>query len=399
MRKRVFILSLVLGVFFSLPASADPSVILNCRQVESDVPALVRDDTVFVPLGAIVEPLGAQIGWGQAAQNISVKMGMTSIILYPDRPDILINGARLDLPAPVLLVNGRTMVPLQFFTLALGADADWDRDMQTVVINAAVSASPDLKSAARVHFIDVGQGDAIYIQLPDKIDILIDGGNLDAEGTVMSYLKEKNVNDLDLVIATNGDANHIGALSAILSKYEVKKLIYNETPASEEIKALLKTARDKKIPVETSNYQNWSWGDATLKILNDPAAGGKSEARSIISRLKVGDIAFLFMSDAIAKDEKALKGDIETRFIKVGDHGSTAATSADFIERVKPRVAIITTIGDNPVWYEHDTNNPPAPEVLDRLKKQGCKVLRTDLDRDIVVVTDGQTYQIKVSAE
>ncbi|MEQ8175467.1 MAG: stalk domain-containing protein [Syntrophomonadaceae bacterium] len=399
MRKRLCILFLVLGVFFSLPASADPTVILNCKQVESDVPALIQDDTVLVPLGAVIKPLGAQIGWSQASQTIFVKMGMNVIILYPGRSDVLVNGYYLDLTAPVQVVNGRTMVPLQFFTLALGADSDWDKDKQVVVINAAVSASPDLKSAARVHFIDVGLGDAIYIQLPDKIDILIDGGNLDAEGTVLSYLKEKNVNDLELVIATNDDAHHIGALPAVLEKYEVKKLIYNETAASRELDNLLKTAQTKNIPMETFNYQTWSWGDATLKILNGPVAEGIYEAGSIISRLEVGDIDFLFMSDAGAKGENALKGDIETRFIKVGDHASAAATSYEFINRVKPKVAIITTIGDNPVWYEHDPNTPPDPEVMDRLKQQGCKILRTDLDGDIVVVTDGQTYQIKVSAE
>lgn len=399
MRRGITILCLLFSVFFSLPASAEPSVVLNGRQADLEVPVLIKDETVLVPLSALVEPLGAQVGWDQATRTISVKKGINDIRLYPGRSDILINGAWLNLPAPAQVFEGRTMVPLQFFSLALGAEVNWASDTQTVVINADVYASPGLKSAARVHFIDVGQADAIYIQLTNKIDILIDGGNLDAEGTVLSYLKDKNVDDLDLVIATNSDAHHIGALPAVLSQYEVKKLIYNGAPASSTLDYLLQTARGKNVPVEASNHQIWTWGDATLKILSGPVAGVDNKAQSIISRLKVDNINFLFMSDARASDENALQGDIKAHILKVGDHGGSAATSQEFVDRVKPEVSIITMIGDNPKWFGHDPNTPPAPEVLDRLRKQESKVLRTDLDGDIVIITDGLTYQVKASVE
>lgn len=397
MRKGIFILSLVLCIFFALPAHAAPIVILNSRQIQLDITPVVQDDTVFLPLGAIVEPLGAQISWEQATQTVFFKKGLTEIRLYPGRADALINGAWVDLSAPVQAIDGRTMVPLQFFTVALGADASWDSDTQTVAINADVSTSPGIKSAARVHFIDVGQGDAIYIQLPDRIDVLIDGGNLDAEATILRYLQDQNVDDLDLVIASNCDAHHIGALPAVFSQYEVKKLIYNGAPASNVPDNLLNTAQSKNVPIETSNHQTWTWGDAALEILNGPVADGNYQDDSIISRLKVGDMEFLFMSDAGTKAENNLQGDIKAQILKVGDHGSAKATSQEFIDRVKPEAAIITMIGDNPKWYGHDPNTPPAPEVLDRLQKQGAKVFRTDLDGDIVVVTDGQTYQVKAS--
>jgi len=385
-------MSVLLGFFWSLPVYAAPTVILNGRQAVLDVPVVVQEGTVLVPLRAIAEPLGAEIAWNQQTQAVIIRKDITEINLYIGKPDAFVNGARVDLSVPVQVINGRTMVPLQFIGDALNAEVSWDPDTQTIVFNAAVSASRSLKSAARVHFIDAGQGDAIYIQLSGHNDILIDGGNLDAEGTILQYLKQQNLDDLELVVATNSDAHHVGALPAVMSGYEVEKLVYSGNLSDNASDDLLKTAQTKNIPVEADHNQSFVWEDISLQILTGPADGGGEKDHSIVSRLTVGNIKFLFMSDADEESENALPGDIKAQILKIGNHGSIESTSQKFLNRVNPEIAVISLNGDR--WYGHDSSTLPAPQVLDRLQKQGAKVFRTDLEGTVVVTTDGLSYDV-----
>ncbi len=397
MRKRIIVLTLLFCLCCALPVYGDPNVMLNGKQAAVDAPPIIQDGMVLVPLRAIIEPLGGEIVWEEQTKTVFARRGSIEIALWPGSSDAAVNGRIIQLPTPVQTVNSRIMVPLQFIADILGADVSWDAGTQTAVINADVYTSPGIKSAARVHFIDVGQADAIYIQLRGNIDILIDGGNLDAEGVVLSYLDEQNLDDLELLIASNAEAHHIAALPAVLSEYEVEKLIYHDSLDQSSTEYLLSAAHSRNIPMEIADRQTYTWDDISFQILTGPADG--QDNSSIVSRLKVGETAFLFMSDAGSETEKALSGDISAQVLKVGDHGSAAATSQEFLDRIKPQAAVITLAGDSAEWFGHDYSIPPADEVLDRLQSQGTTIFRTDLDGTIIVQTDGIDYDITTFAE
>lgn len=219
-------------LFFASPAHAAPKVVLDGSALSFDVPPVIDQGRVLVPMRAIFEALGAEIVWDTLTQTVTATKGETTVSLTVGSRLVSLNGSPGFLDVPAKITNGRTLVPLRFVSDAFDAQVSWDGTTRTVTITSAME---DIE----VHFIDVGQGDAVYISFPNDNDILIDGGD-DAHGpAVVDYLKGEYVDDIELLIATHPHTDHIGGLNDVLASFKVE------------------TVMDNGMAVDTAVYRNY----------------------------------------------------------------------------------------------------------------------------------------------
>jgi len=164
--------------------------------------------------------MGATVSWNQDTQTATAVKGNTTVILKIGSTEPTINGQVKKLDVPAKIIDGRTLAPLRFVGEAFGGTVGWDQGSQTITIfskPASGTPPPSIASEVKIHFIDVGQADSIYIQLPGNNDILIDGGNTADGSTVVNYLRKQNVDDIELLIATHPHEDHIGGLPAVFN--------------------------------------------------------------------------------------------------------------------------------------------------------------------------------------
>jgi len=249
-----------------------------------------------------------------------------------------------------------------------------------------LSTSLKAEDYLTVHFIDVGQGDAILLQFKSA-NVLIDTGEESEYKQLHQYLDEKNVKKISILIVTHPDADHMGGADYVMRDFSVKK-IYMTTYKSKtkEYKEMLGAI--KKYKVERINVKEGSTipiGSLKSTVLSANAKADKSNDSSIVLLLQHGDIKFLFTSDAPAKVENEIKEkyDIDVDVLKVAHHGSKSSSPIAYLKEVSPEYSIISVGEDNK--YGH-----PVASVLKRLDKYGKQTLRTDLYGTIVMASDGE---------
>ncbi|MCS7115851.1 MAG: MBL fold metallo-hydrolase [Nitrososphaerales archaeon] len=249
-----------------------------------------------------------------------------------------------------------------------------------------------------VHFIDVGQGDSIFIDTQGK-DVLIDGGPKSAGENVVRYLLHLNITRIDIIIATHPHADHIGGLIVVMQEFDLRGYpiitvydsgfkvdtkIYEEYIALAKKRNFVKAERGQRIELDNMSC---------ITILNptQPPPFKDPNDNSIVVRLQVNLVSFLFTGDAEKDAERSILDaqlEVKSNILKVGHHGSRTSTSLEFLDAVKPEVAIISVGKDNP--YGH-----PHKEIINRLVARGVRVYRTDLDGTIIISTDGVTYSVR----
>ncbi len=240
----------------------------------------------------------------------------------------------------------------------------------------------------KVHYIDVGQADSILIE-QNKHFMLIDAGNNADSNLVVNYLKQQNVSKLDYVIGTHPHEDHIGGLDVVIKSFTIGKVFMpKKTSTTATYKDVITAIKSKKlnITLPTPNT-TYSLGQAKWTILT-PAKNKDYEDinnYSIVCKLKFGNNTFLFDGDAEAISEMEMvkaKYDLKADVLKVGHHGSSSSTCANFLNAVNPKYTVISVSKDNS--YNH-----PQKSTMDRLKAKGVKVYRTDECGTIVATSDG----------
>ena len=243
-----------------------------------------------------------------------------------------------------------------------------------------------------VHFIDVGQGDSVFIQSPSGKAMLIDAGLKGAGKEVVAYLKAQGVTKLDYLVATHPDADHIGGLVSVLNSISINKFIDSgKVHTSQTLEDMLTLISDKKIPYTVPKTGDTISLDDELKIdvlSADEFASDNNEA-SIVLRVAYGDISFLLTGDAGISMEKEMmaRGDVQSTILKAGHHGSNTSSSQAFIEAVYPQATILSYGQDNK--YGH-----PHAEVITALQSVDSAIYSTAVAGTIVVTTDGVSYEI-----
>lgn len=240
-------------------------------------------------------------------------------------------------------------------------------------------------SPLRVVFLNVGQGDAILIS-QGKTQVLIDGGR---EGKVLLGRLGRQMpfwdRQIESVIATHPDADHVGGLAAVISRYHVSTYLSNGSEGESEVFRNLRETLEADRSVGQSVIGTESKiifpGGAEFRVLfpENGAVKASSETNegSIVARLVFGDTSFLFTGD-LPHEETVLPDITPTKVLKVAHHGSKYSTSDEWLSRVQPDDAIIS-VGKN--RYGH-----PSDEILSRLRQRGVRILRTDQRGDIVYV-------------
>lgn len=250
----------------------------------------------------------------------------------------------------------------------------------------------------KIYFFDVGQGDAIFIEAPNGNQVLIDGG---PDNKVVQKLGEAMPfydKEIDMVVLTHSDADHITGLIEVLERYEVENIVYSNIVR----KSALYEAWQEAVVEEGANIIDpvagkvIDLGSGVILSMTHPGeslAGKvleKTNNESVVIMLKYGEVETLLTGDIEARAERQiiLRGtNLEADILKVAHHGSKTSTTEEFLYDVSPQVAVIQVGAKN--RYGH-----PTPEVLKRLEEYDIKYYRTDIDGDIKIVSDGQSFQI-----
>ena len=249
-------------------------------------------------------------------------------------------------------------------------------------------------STFAVHFIDVGQADAILV-LCDGKTMLIDGGNKADSNLMYTYLKKHNITHLDYVIGTHAHEDHIGGIPGALQVATVDKVYCASTSYSTQAFKNFVNAvnnRGAKIEVPTIGL-TFKLGSAVCTILAVNTDGKDLNNTSIVMRVVYGENSFLFTGDAEDIVEKKLLNsgvELKSDVLKVGHHGSNSSTTYQFLREVMPEYAVICVGTGND--YGHPTEN-----TLSRLRDAEVKTFRTDKQGDIICVSDGKNITFTVS--
>lgn len=261
-----------------------------------------------------------------------------------------------------------------------------------VLIIGVIFSLPDKQ--LHLIFCDVGQGDAILISY-SQTQILIDGGPNNQVSNCLSKYMPFWDRQIEMIILTHQDGDHLNGLIDVLERYSVNYFVSNGLSPSDSIAFNeLETIRKKKkvqlVSVKTRDrmkigplYFLFLWPE---KNYLNPDNLNES---SVVFRLSYGNFTALLTGDISERIENLLDLPAgRTEVLKVAHHGSRFSTSEGFLSKIKPKLAIIS-VGKNNFGH-------PAQSVLERLKKIGTKVLRTDQQGDIEIVSNGQGWYTRI---
>jgi competence protein ComEC len=291
----------------------------------------------------------------------------------------------------------------------------------SVMLTAGVIATYPFRPSVmandlEVTVLDVAQGDSILVVSPKGSTLLIDGGGAfegfrgreehfgpdPGEEAVSAYLWSRGFQRLDTVALTHAHQDHIGGLTAVLQNFQVSRLWLGRETAAPAFGRLKQLANGLHIPIEHERRgQGFLWDGVQVDILWPEATPEEiaplaKNNDSLVVRVRYGDRTILLPGDAEKQVEYLMLGENQPAFLradvlKVGHHGSKNSTMPEFLRAIAPQISIISAGEGNP--YGH-----PHAELLQRLEDSGSRVLRTDRDGAVQILTDGRTLQVSCFA-
>ncbi len=260
-----------------------------------------------------------------------------------------------------------------------------------VVAWLALAHLPD--GRLHVYFLDVGQGDAIFIRAPDGRQVLVDGGPspaalLDELGSLLPFWDRT----LDMVVLTHPDADHMNGLLPLFERYRIATVLdtVQDGGQAPAWSAALAAHRGQRITARRG--MRLALDELRMTVLHpaEPLLPDMSDnAASLVVRLDYGETSLLLMGDAEQATEEVLLAagqPLQADVLKVAHHGSGGATSVAFLAAVQPQLAVIQVGADNRFGHPH-------PDTLARLAP--AQVLRTDQDGRIEITSDGRRLWVK----
>lgn len=281
----------------------------------------------------------------------------------------------------------RFFIPFIAALLLIGICTNPEPKTTAMANNANINAS-EAGTLLEIHFIDVGQGDAILLKCGGQA-MLIDAGGNDKGTLVQNYIQKQDIQKLDYVISTHPDSDHCGGLDVVLYKFDCGTIIMPEyTKATNTCRDVIDTLKAKGYsPTLPAAGTSYPFGGASFTILAPLQTADEANNNSVAIMLEHGEKRFLFTGDAEAEEENdiissGLLADCDV--YKAGHHGSRSSSSAALLDAVTPEYCVISCGENNS--YGH-----PHAETLNNLRIRGIKVFRTDEQGSIVCTSDGKS--------
>jgi len=259
-------------------------------------------------------------------------------------------------------------------------------------INCPTCNAPEVKEdpikQVFVYFIDVGQGDAILIK-SGETEMLIDCGKNVAGPGIVNFMEDKGVGDLEYLLITHPDSDHLGGCDDVLRAFKTHSVITNGQESDTNSYFEVVEELDTEQQIIASKGNAWNIGPAEIRVIQANNGLDDSNQNSIVTKMSYGTTDILFTGDCDRKcEDLLLDNNIQAEILKIAHHGSKFGTEIDFLETVQPQVAVIL-VGPNS--YGH-----PTDEVLGRLSQEGVAVYRTDYDSDVIIKLNGEGYEVIV---
>ena len=402
-------LATAVAVSVGAQAAVTPVMLIHFNQLSL---IGIAANLIVVPLAAVATTIGmlALLVALASAVGADVIFQALWLVLVALRVAVwaaaAVPAAMIHLPAPGWAAIFTWSVALALVPF-LGARR-WTRTAAAACLTAALALSiwPWVKPGdgrLRITFLDVGQGDAILVELPEGRRLLVDGGPAGArrldvgERVVAPYLWNRPAARVDAIAVTHSDTDHSGGLRAVLTRFRVGELWENGRwgPGSEEtLRAAERSGACRRTLV--AGQRIW-FGSALVTVLNpdgtlpfdEPAPDGENE-QSLVLRLDWRGFSLLLTGDLGRPGEErvlASHAPVRALALKVGHHGSRFSSTDEFLAATRAAVAVISVGARNP--FRH-----PTPEALGRLEAAGARIYRTDRDGAVVLETDGVTLWI-----
>ena len=244
----------------------------------------------------------------------------------------------------------------------------------------------------KVHYLDVGQGDSIFVELPNNETMLIDAAESYQSENIINYLKNLNYQKIDYVIGTHPHTDHIGGLKDIINTFEIGKIYMPKVVSTTKTyESLLMAIKDKNLKINTAKAGTSIIDTDALKInILAPNNSTYTELNnySVVTKITYGTTKFLFMGDAEKLSENEIKENVTADVIKIGHHGSNTSSSIDFIKKVNAKYGIIS-VGLNNKY------NLPKEETITNWENSGTKIYLTSTNGTIRASSDGTNIKIE----
>ncbi len=280
-------------------------------------------------------------------------------------------------------------------TLFSGIEEDFKIENTKVVHTITAEESENIvlegENHLQIHFFDVGQADSIFLIQKGK-SMLIDAGNNEDGDWIVQQIKRLGIQKIDYLIGTHPHEDHIGGMDDVIQNFEIGTIympkVQTNTKTFEDV---LDAILEKNMTVTTPTIgHKFNVGEVECEVMLC-GSGTKEEQKnlnlsSLVIRANYGEQSYLFMGDSEKENEK-LRSWPQTNVLKVGHHGSDTSSGETFLTQVLPQLAIIQVGEGNS--YGH-----PKQATLDKLKKIGTLVYRTDEKGNIVIESDGKKNKV-----
>lgn len=261
----------------------------------------------------------------------------------------------------------------------------------TLAVCAGCPGIPNVQASGtdgtmEIHFIDVGQGLSILVESNGEY-LLYDGGDKSHSSTVVSYLKQQQITNLDYMISSHYDEDHVAGLVGCLNAFTVEEVIAADYVQDTKIyQSFLSGVNAQNVKIQYPQPgTEFAFGSGKFVILGPHEITGDNNENSVVILLKNGNNRFLFTGDAEAGSESDMCAsgmDLSCDVLVLGHHGSATATTWELLEHTLPGYAVVSCGTDNS--YGH-----PHKDTMDKLEAMEIEVYRTDMQGTITVVSDG----------
>ena len=288
-------------------------------------------------------------------------------------------------------------------TISLNIDTDFTENILGLVAIDDILEDEGIKtnynydfksedSNLKIYFIDVGQADAILINIGSEY-ALVDAGSESTEEKLISYLSSFNITKFKYIFGTHAHEDHIGGMDKVISNFECENIIFPNVSASTITfeRFIDSVTKKNKHLIEARAFDIYNLGNVEIKVLwpNASSTYDNQNNYSIVLKITYKDVSYLLTGDMeVLVENELLKNNVDVRsdVLKIAHHGSATSTSVKFLNAVNPNYAIIS-VGEN-----NDYGHPKSA-ILERLSIRNITVYRTDINGTIISETDGRNIK------